>query len=51
MNNELERIWKEAVIACFKVLSMHLPGGTERKHKKPQSEELVSQPRYEEGTG
>jgi hypothetical protein len=30
MNNELERMWKEAIIALFKVLSWHLPGETER---------------------
>jgi hypothetical protein len=29
MNNELERIWKEAVMTWFKVISQHLPGGTE----------------------
>jgi hypothetical protein len=28
VNNELERIWKEVVVAQFKVLSLHLPGGT-----------------------
>jgi hypothetical protein len=34
MNNKLEKIWKEAVIVQFIVLSQHLPGGTEEKHKK-----------------
>jgi hypothetical protein len=29
------RIWKEVVIACFKVLSQHLPGSTEENHEKP----------------
>jgi hypothetical protein len=37
VNNELERMWKEAVMAKFKVLSQHLPGRTEENHKKPQS--------------
>jgi hypothetical protein len=37
MNNNLERIWKEAVLAQFKVLSRHLPGSTEENHKEPQS--------------
>jgi hypothetical protein len=34
MNNELERIWKEAVMSYLKVLSDHLPGGTEETHKR-----------------
>jgi hypothetical protein len=29
MNNELERIWKEVVVAEYKVLSRTLPEGTE----------------------
>jgi hypothetical protein len=35
MNDEFERIWKEAVVACFKgnLLSRHSPGGTEEKHE------------------
>jgi hypothetical protein len=33
LNNELERMWKEAVISKFKVLSLHLPGGTKENHK------------------
>jgi hypothetical protein len=38
VNNELERMWKEAVVAQFKVLSQHLlGGGTEENHKKLQS--------------
>jgi hypothetical protein len=34
MNNELERVWNEAVMALFKVLSRHLSGGTEENHEK-----------------
>jgi hypothetical protein len=34
VNDELERIWKEAVVAKVKVLSQHLPGGTEESHEK-----------------
>jgi hypothetical protein len=34
MNNHLERIWKEVVMAYLKVLSWHLPGGTEENHEK-----------------
>jgi hypothetical protein len=33
VNNELERIWKEAVLVSFKVKSQHLPGGAEENHK------------------
>jgi hypothetical protein len=35
MNNELKRMWKEAVVACFNVQSRHLPGGTFENHNKP----------------
>jgi hypothetical protein len=31
MNNEVERMWKEAVAAYFKI-SWNLPGGTEENH-------------------
>jgi hypothetical protein len=33
VNDELETIWKEAVVAWFKVLSRHLPGGSKENHK------------------
>jgi hypothetical protein len=33
VNYELERIWKEAVVAYFKVLSGYFPGGTEETTK------------------
>jgi hypothetical protein len=33
MINELERIWKEAVVTYFKVLSRRLPGWAEENHK------------------
>jgi hypothetical protein len=29
MSDELERMWKETAIACFTVLSGHLPEGLE----------------------
>lgn len=35
VNNELKIIWK--VVAKFKVLSWHLPGGNDENHEKPQS--------------
>jgi hypothetical protein len=34
VNNELERIEKEAFMAQCKVLCCHLPGGTEKRHEK-----------------
>jgi hypothetical protein len=33
VNNKLERIWKEAVVAYFKVLSWHLPEGLRKTTK------------------
>jgi hypothetical protein len=37
VNNELERTWKEAVVAEFYVLYLHLSGGTKEYHEKPQN--------------
>jgi hypothetical protein len=34
VNNKLERIWKEAVIAYVKVLSQHFAGVTEDENDK-----------------
>jgi hypothetical protein len=42
MNNELERMWKEMVMAQFTALSKHLPGGTRKTTKRPCSQD--SQP-------
>jgi hypothetical protein len=50
MNNELERICKEAVEAQFKILSWHLPGGTEESHEKPQSGKPISGSTFEPRT-
>jgi hypothetical protein len=33
VNDQLERMWKKAVVAYFKVLSRHSPGGTEENHE------------------
>jgi hypothetical protein len=30
VNTDLERMWKEVVVACFQVLYQHLPGVVER---------------------
>jgi hypothetical protein len=37
MIGEMENMWKEAIVAEFKVLSRHLPRGTEKKPVKSQS--------------
>jgi hypothetical protein len=37
MTNELERIWKEVIIAQLKVLYQQLPGQNEGNNKKPLS--------------
>jgi hypothetical protein len=37
MNNELEIMWKEAIVADFNVLSRHFAEGTEKNHENPQS--------------
>jgi hypothetical protein len=33
VNNEVEMMWKKAVMACFKVLLWHLPGWIEENHE------------------
>jgi hypothetical protein len=37
MTNELEGMWKEAVVAYFEALSQHLPGWPEENDENPQS--------------
>jgi len=34
VNDELQRIWAKEEVVYFKVLSHHLPAGTERNHRK-----------------
>ena len=34
INDEFKYMWKEAVMAYFKVLSWHLNGGTEENHEE-----------------
>jgi hypothetical protein len=36
--SELECMWKEAVVAYFEVVSLHLHGCTEENHDRLQSE-------------
>jgi hypothetical protein len=38
VNNEVEAMWKEAVVAEVEVLFKHLPGGTEEHHDKSNPE-------------
>jgi hypothetical protein len=33
-SDELGMMWQEAIMVSFKVLSLHLPGGTEKRHEK-----------------
>jgi hypothetical protein len=32
VNDELERMWKEAVVVCFKISSRNLPGGAKESN-------------------
>jgi hypothetical protein len=34
VNDELERMWKKVIMACFMVLSQNLPGGIEENCDK-----------------
>jgi hypothetical protein len=47
MSNELETVWKEVVVVCFKVLSLHVSGGIDEIHEKLHP---VSRPKFEPGT-
>jgi hypothetical protein len=38
VNDEFGRMWKEAVLSAFKVLSRNFHGETEEKREVPQSE-------------
>jgi hypothetical protein len=38
VDDQFERMWKKAVVAQFKVLSRHYPGGTEENQEKPPPE-------------
>jgi hypothetical protein len=55
MNNEFEEIGKKAVVVQLKVLSPHLPGGTEENDGKPQESRSpdrdlnLGPPEYETG--
>jgi len=40
-SNEVEGMWKEAVITLYKVLAWHLLEGTEEDKEKPQWGQLI----------
>jgi hypothetical protein len=50
MNNELEKMRKEADMALFGVLSRHSPGVAEGNHKKLLSGYSVSRSRFKPST-
>jgi hypothetical protein len=35
VNDELQNMWKEALLAYFKVIFQNYVGGTEQKHESP----------------
>jgi hypothetical protein len=49
-NNEMERMWKEVVLAKFKLSLPILTEKTEESHEKPHSRQLVFWPLFEVGT-
>ena len=46
MYNELERMWREAVLVWFKVLSRHSFLGTEKNYEKKAIRYSLRQDRY-----
>jgi hypothetical protein len=50
MNIEYERMLKEVVMAKFKVLSWHLPGGIKKNRENSQLDKPVSRPKTEHET-
>jgi hypothetical protein len=42
LNNEWGRMWKEATMVYFMILSWYLPPDTEQIHEKPPPGQLVS---------
>jgi hypothetical protein len=50
MNDELEKDLEGKGGGIIEVLYRHLSEGTEGNHKKPQSRQLVSLPRFEPNT-
>jgi hypothetical protein len=44
MNNNLEMLWKEAVMAYFKILYSHMPPATKENHENPHKGQQMSWP-------
>jgi hypothetical protein len=49
MDVKFERMWKEATVVRFNVVSRNMPGETEGNDGKPQLGQLASEPRSEPG--
>jgi hypothetical protein len=47
VDNELERICEEALIARFRAVPLNLSGETEKDYGKPQPVQSVSRPRLQ----
>jgi hypothetical protein len=47
INNTPGTIRKKTLVAKFKALSRHLPGGTEENYETPRSEQPIFRPRFE----
>jgi hypothetical protein len=50
MNNELERTWKEAIVAIVEVPSRHFPEETEENHENLSHDSRSPGPRFQIGT-
>jgi hypothetical protein len=46
LNYELERVWKEALVVYFNIISLNFPGGTEENHKESHSGYPVSRLKF-----
>jgi hypothetical protein len=48
VNDKLEMMWKEAVVAKFQLRPLHfIGGGADENHETPRAQQPVSGPRYE----
>jgi hypothetical protein len=50
MNNKSEKMWMDALAISFEVLSRHLPEAIEEIHENLQSEQQMSQLKFEAST-
>lgn len=49
LNDKVRGVCREAVVACFKVLSQILSGGTEADQEKPSVRIIISWPSFKPG--